>query len=121
MPQPSSRPRSTLASLAIIAAVCVAGTGALAYTAGWLSPGRLTPTKLVAALAAGLQRPRTLPPHSEQVEPIGTDCQPHEQHHPEEPDRHVVPSCVFRDAERYRDQGEADCALPAGAPGAVGR
>jgi catalase len=51
MPQPSSRPRSTLASLAIIAAVCVAGTGALAYTAGWLSPGRLTPTKLVAALA----------------------------------------------------------------------
>jgi catalase len=51
MPQPASRPRSTLASLALIGAVCVAATGALAYTAGWLSPDRLTPTKLVDALA----------------------------------------------------------------------
>lgn len=51
MPLPPSGPRSTLASLALIAAICAGATGALAYTAGWLSPDRLTPTKLVDALA----------------------------------------------------------------------
>ncbi|MCJ2127128.1 catalase family peroxidase [Methylobacterium sp. J-077] len=51
MPLPPSGPRSTLASLAVIAAICIGATGALAYTAGWLSPDRLTPTKLVDALA----------------------------------------------------------------------
>jgi catalase len=52
MPGPSSSPpHSTFASLALIAAVVAAGAGAFAYTAGWLSPGRLTPTKLVDALA----------------------------------------------------------------------
>lgn len=52
MPE-SSRPPSPrpIASLAIIAAVVVAGGGAFAYTAGWLSPDRLTPTRLVDTLA----------------------------------------------------------------------
>ena len=44
-------PRSTITSLALIAAVVGAGAGAFAYTAGWLSPGRLTPASLVDALA----------------------------------------------------------------------
>jgi catalase len=48
MPQPSSAPPR---SLALIAIVIAAISAALAYTAGWLSPGRLTPTKLVDALA----------------------------------------------------------------------
>jgi len=52
MPDPSqSQPHSHLGSLVIIAAVVAIGAGAFAYTAGWLSPGRLTPTKLVGALA----------------------------------------------------------------------
>lgn len=38
-------------SLALIAVVIGAGAAAFAYTAGWLSPQRLTPGKLVAALA----------------------------------------------------------------------
>jgi catalase len=37
--------------LALIGAVVAVGAGAFAYTAGWLSPGRLTPTRLVAAFA----------------------------------------------------------------------
>jgi catalase len=43
-------------SLALIAIVIGAGAAAFAYTAGWFSPERLTPDKLVAALAppAGL-------------------------------------------------------------------
>ena len=41
----------TLASLALIAAVIAVAAGAFAYTAGWLSPDRLTPARLVAALA----------------------------------------------------------------------
>jgi catalase len=38
-------------SLAFIALVIAAGAAAFAYTAGWFSPQRLTPGKLVAALA----------------------------------------------------------------------
>jgi catalase len=52
MSQPSSLPpRSAFGSLAAIAVVVLAGALALAYTAGWLSPNRLTPTKMVDALA----------------------------------------------------------------------
>src|SRR6267378_4137527 len=38
-------------SLAFIAVVIAAGAAAFAYTAGWFSPQRLTPGKLVAAFA----------------------------------------------------------------------
>ena len=48
MPQPH---RSALGSLIVIAIVIGAGAAAFAYTAGWFSPERLTPTKLVDALA----------------------------------------------------------------------
>jgi catalase len=41
--------RSPLGSLTLI--VIVAGAAAFAYTAGWFSPERLTPGRLVAALA----------------------------------------------------------------------
>jgi catalase len=41
----------TLGSFAIIAAVVAIAAGAFAYTAGWFSPARLTPTELVNALA----------------------------------------------------------------------
>src|SRR6201991_2516948 len=52
MPQPSSSPpHSAFGSLALIAVVVAAAAAALAYTAGWLSPGRLTPTRIVDALA----------------------------------------------------------------------
>ncbi|RDJ11312.1 catalase family peroxidase [Rhizobium grahamii] len=52
MPGPSpSQQRSALGSLVLIAAVVAFGAGAFAYTAGWLSPGRLTSSKLVSALA----------------------------------------------------------------------
>jgi catalase len=52
MPGPSSLPpRSAFGSLAIIAVVVAVGAGAFAYTAGWLSPGRLTPSELVDAFA----------------------------------------------------------------------
>ncbi|MBR0875895.1 catalase [Bradyrhizobium japonicum] len=43
-------PRSGLGSLVLIAAVVGGGAAAFAYTAGWLSPGRLTPERLIAAL-----------------------------------------------------------------------
>ncbi|MDQ7249609.1 catalase family peroxidase [Dongia sedimenti] len=49
MAQPSPGPK--LASLALIAAVIAAGAGAFAYTAGWFSPDRLTPARLVQAIA----------------------------------------------------------------------
>jgi catalase len=49
MAQPS--PGSQLVSLVIIAAVVAVAAGAFAYTAGWLSPDRLTSSKLVAGLA----------------------------------------------------------------------
>ncbi|QHN03658.1 catalase family peroxidase [Granulicella sp. WH15] len=52
MPQPPSSPRNlSLARLAIIAVVVGVVAVAFAYTAGWLSPDRLTPKKLVASLA----------------------------------------------------------------------
>jgi catalase len=52
MPQlhrPSAR--SVFGSLALIAIVVACGAAAFAYTAGWLSPQRLTPEKMVEALA----------------------------------------------------------------------
>ncbi len=49
--QPPSPQRPASGSLVLIAAVVAAVAGALAYTAGWLSPGRLTSTKLVDAIA----------------------------------------------------------------------
>ncbi len=48
-PRPTSR--SSLGSLVAIAAVVVIAAGAFAYAGGWLSPQRLTPDKLVDALA----------------------------------------------------------------------
>jgi catalase len=47
---PRSRPRSTFGSLVLIAVVIGGGAAAFAYTAGWFSPQRLTPDKLVDAL-----------------------------------------------------------------------
>src|SRR6516162_1885777 len=52
MAQPSQSPtRSIFGSLVLIAVVIGGGAAAFAYTAGWLSPQRLTPEKMVAALA----------------------------------------------------------------------
>ena len=52
MPQPGRSPtRSVFGSLVLIAAVIGAGAAAFAYTAGWFSPQRLTPDKMVDALA----------------------------------------------------------------------
>src|SRR6201986_538845 len=48
---PSPPRRFPLGSLVIIAAVAGVAVIAFAYTAGWLSPERLTPQKLVASLA----------------------------------------------------------------------
>jgi len=42
---------STVRSLVLIAVVVAALAAAFAYTAGWLSPGRLTPAKIVNGLA----------------------------------------------------------------------
>lgn len=42
---------SALGPLVLIAAVVGCSAAAFAYTAGWFSPGRLTPDKMVAALA----------------------------------------------------------------------
>ncbi len=48
MPEaPRSTPRNAIGSLALIAAVVAFSAAAFAYTAGWFSPGRLTPQKLV--------------------------------------------------------------------------
>jgi catalase len=50
MPQPHRPPaRSLLGSLVLIAVIIAIAAGAFAYTAGWLSPERLTPDRLVAA------------------------------------------------------------------------
>ena len=49
MPAPRGLP--LLGSLALIAVVIGVGAAAFAYTAGWFSPRRLTPDKLVAAFA----------------------------------------------------------------------
>ena len=46
--EPSTR---RVGSLALITLTLAAAAGAFAYTAGWLSPGRITPTTLVDALA----------------------------------------------------------------------
>src|SRR5215470_9243349 len=52
MAQPSQPPtRSVFGSLVLIAVVIGGGAAAFAYTAGWFSPQRLTPEKMVAALA----------------------------------------------------------------------
>src|ERR1700744_3872830 len=52
MPQsPSSPGNLPVARLAIIAVVVGVAAVAFAYTAGWVSPNRLTPAKLVASLA----------------------------------------------------------------------
>jgi catalase len=48
MPEPRRNP---IGSLVLIAIVVGIGAVAFAYTAGWLSPERLTPGKLIAALA----------------------------------------------------------------------
>ena len=50
MPE-ASPSRPPIGSLAIIAIVVAVGAGAFAYTAGWLSPTRLTPAKIVNSLA----------------------------------------------------------------------
>ena len=44
-------PASNVRSLIVIAVVVAALVAAFVYTAGWLSPGRLTPAKLVDSLA----------------------------------------------------------------------
>jgi catalase len=50
MTQPDRSPtRPVLGSLTLIAIVVVVGAAAFAYTAGWLSPQRLTPDRLVDA------------------------------------------------------------------------
>jgi len=51
MPEPTGSPsHRPFGSLALIAVVVGVVAGAFAYTAGWFSPGRLTPTKIVDAL-----------------------------------------------------------------------
>src|SRR6202795_1087564 len=51
MPQPHRAPaHSVFVSLILIAVVVGAGAAAFAYTAGWFSPQRLTPMRLVEAL-----------------------------------------------------------------------
>ena len=51
MPSPSPSPARTIASLALIGAVVVCGAAAFAYTGGFLTPERLSPARLVDALA----------------------------------------------------------------------
>jgi catalase len=52
MSQPQrSASRSVLGSMALIAAIVGGGAAAFAYTAGWFSPQRLTPMKVVEAFA----------------------------------------------------------------------
>src|SRR6478752_7307792 len=48
---PASQRSPAFGSLVLIAVVIGAGAAAFAYTAGWFSPQRLTPGKLVAAFA----------------------------------------------------------------------
>ena len=48
---PSPSPRSATGSLALIAVLVAAAAGAFVWTAGWFSPTRLTPPRLVATLA----------------------------------------------------------------------
>jgi catalase len=52
MTDPSGSPsRSVFGSLVLIAVIVGAGAAAFAYTAGWFSPGRLTPDRLVDAFS----------------------------------------------------------------------
>ena len=51
MPDSPSSRRLTFGTAAIIAVVVAGSAGAFAYTAGWFSPNRLTPPRLVAAFA----------------------------------------------------------------------
>jgi catalase len=52
MPSPQGQSgRAALGSWVIIAVVVIVGAGAFIYTAGWVSPQRVTPSKVVAALA----------------------------------------------------------------------
>jgi catalase len=54
MTEPSHSPaRSALGSLVLIAVVVGGGAAAFAYTAGWFSPERLTPDRLVDAFSPG--------------------------------------------------------------------
>jgi catalase len=46
-----AQPRSVFGSLVLIAVIIGGGAAAFAYTAGWFSPQRLTPDKMVDALA----------------------------------------------------------------------
>jgi catalase len=58
MPQPHRPPaRSVLGSLVLIAVVVGASAAAFAYTAGWFSPQRLTPDKMVDAFAPPADAP----------------------------------------------------------------
>lgn len=50
MNQTRKLPRSALGSIALIVAVVGSGAAAFAYAAGWFSPNRLTPEKMVEAL-----------------------------------------------------------------------
>ena len=50
MPQSTSK-TAAIGSLVVIAAVVGGAAAAFAYTAGWLSPERLTPSRIVGALA----------------------------------------------------------------------
>ena len=54
MPQPHRPPAAPIASLIAIAAVVGATAAAFAYTAGWFSPDRLTPQRLVAGFGPPL-------------------------------------------------------------------
>ena len=51
MPPPRSPTRSVLGSMVLIAAVVGCGAAAFGYTAGWFSPHRLTPDRLVDAFS----------------------------------------------------------------------
>ena len=52
MQKPTQSPaRSAFGSLVLIAVIVGGVAAAFAYTAGWLTPDRLTPNKIVAALA----------------------------------------------------------------------
>jgi catalase len=51
MTDKNAAPRSAVPSLILIAAVVAVLVAAFAYTAGWLSPNRLTPAKIVGSLA----------------------------------------------------------------------
>ena len=57
MNQPRKLPRSALGSLALIAAVVGGGAAAFACTAGWFSPHRLTPGKMVEAFTPPNEAP----------------------------------------------------------------